>query len=186
MKLKQAGYKVNFVGSTNKQFPEVDHLLKDYDHDHEGHWGKTIGDVLSQLETWIQGYTADVSLIHLGTNDQRSMNGQPAWSNSEEMLANMEKIIKILRARNPRITIVLAQLILPETEGVKFNAALPAFAARLSTAASPIIVVNQAEGFTKADTFDADIHPNGVGAEKMASKFFAALEQILPRPAATQ
>ncbi|MDZ4694886.1 MAG: GDSL-type esterase/lipase family protein, partial [Deltaproteobacteria bacterium] len=172
-KLMAAGYKVDFVGSTNQQLDGA-HYYDDYDPNHEGHYGWKITDVLPMLDGWLKGYTPDISLIHLGTNDQGSNN--PAL-----MVENIGKIVDKLRAKNPRVTIIVAKLIEPSNVGRQFGDLLPAFATQKGTADSPIIVVDQDAGFVSSDTRDG-IHPNPSGQEKMAVKWFDALVKILPAP----
>lgn len=58
---------------------------------------------------------------------------------------------------------------------VAFNQAIPAWAAGLSTAASPVKVVNQYTGFVSStDTYDG-VHPNDSGNVKLAANWFAPL-----------
>jgi len=172
-KLLAAGFKVDFVGSTNQQL-DGPHYFDDYDPDHEGHYGWKITDVLPKLDGWLQSYTPDVSLIHLGTNDSGASNGRT-------MITNITKVIDKLRAKNPRVIILVAKLILPGPNAVQFGNMLPALATAKGTAESPIIVVDQTTGFTSADTIDG-IHPNPMGQEKMATAWFNALAKILPKP----
>ena len=174
-KLKAAGYNVDFVGSRKVQLGDAPPFFKDYDPDHEGHYGWRLSEIIrpENIEAWLKLYTPDVALVHLGTND--SDGGAPA------LLANTETLVKKLRADNPAVVILLAQLIQPGPVGQSFNSMLPGLAQRLTTPMSPILVVNQAQGFTTADTIDG-IHPNPMGQEKMATKWFASLATFLPKP----
>lgn len=174
-KLKAAGYNVDFVGSRKVQLGDAPHFYKDYDPDHEGHYGWPLSQIIraENLDIWLKAYTPDVALVHLGTNDS---NGGTA-----NLLANTETLVKKLRADNPAIVILLAKLIQPGPVQQAFNTMLPDLAKKLDSAASPILVVDQVSGFTKADTIDG-IHPNPMGQEKMATKWFAALETFLPKP----
>ena len=172
-KLIAAGYKVDFVGSTNQQLDGAP-FYKDYDHDHEGHYGWKITDVLPKLDGWLAGYTPDVSLIHLGTNDQGS-------NNPAQMVMNIGTIIDKLRAKNPKVIVIVAKLIEPSPIGRSFGDMLPALAMAKGTPQSPIIVVDQDANFSQVDTRDG-IHPNPMGQEKMAIKWFDALATVLPKP----
>ena len=175
-KLKAAGYNVDFVGSRNVQLGNAPPFFKDYDPDHEGHYGWRLSEIIKpeNIEAWLKLYTPDVALVHLGTNDQGGGSGA-------QILANTETLVKKLRADNPAIVILLAQLILPGSAGQSFNSMLPALAQKLTTTTSPILVVNQQQGFTSADTIDG-LHPNPMGQEKMATKWFASLMTFLPKP----
>lgn len=174
-KLKDARYNVDFVGSRKLQLGDAPPFFKDYDPDHEGHYGWKLAEVIKpeNLGQWLKLYTPDVALVHLGTNDSAA--------GAATLVTNTETLVKQLRADNPAIVIVLAQLIQPGPTQQGFNSMLPALAQKLTTPMSPILVVNQTLGFTNADTIDG-IHPNPSGQEKMATKWFASLMTFLPTP----
>ena len=106
-------------------------------------------------------------------------------------MAEIESIISALRADNASVTVLLAKLI--PTSNVTHNSAIDAINARidaiaasLSTASSPVIVVDQNSGFDASlDTYDG-IHPNESGEAKMAQAWFGPLVATLkgrPSPA---
>ncbi|MCG5051567.1 MAG: SGNH/GDSL hydrolase family protein [Myxococcales bacterium] len=171
-KLKAAGYKVDFVGTLNKQL-DGPHLYDDYDHDHEGRYGWKLTQVLEKLDAWLVSYKPDISLIHLGTNDQGS-------NNPQQMITNMGKIFEKLREKNPNITILVAQLLRPGATGKEFNMLLPALVASKTTTQSRIIVVNM-DILGAADTRQY-VHPNAQGSEKVATQWFNTLKTVLPNP----
>ena len=41
----------------------------DFDHDHEGHWGWRVDEILGDIHRWAEEYQPDVVLVHLGSND---------------------------------------------------------------------------------------------------------------------
>ncbi|MEU4428831.1 cellulose binding domain-containing protein [Actinoplanes sp. NPDC024001] len=150
-----------------------------YDGENEGHGGFLVTTVANQnqLVGWLAGTDPDVVLMHFGTND--------AWSNipTATILAAYTKLVGQMRASNPNMKIIVAQIIPlePPTCGdcgqrvVNLNAAIPGWAASLSTAASPITVVDQWTGFTTAtDTYDG-VHPNDAGNVKIATKWYPAV-----------
>lgn len=153
-KLEAAGYQVDFVGSTDQQL-DGPHHYDDYDHDHEGHYGWKLTQVIPRLDGWLETYMPDIALIHLGTNDQGS-------STAIQMIENMRTVIQKLRKRNPKIAIIVAKLIEPGDVGRSFSGMLPSMATGMSTNESPIYVVDQDEGFESSDTRDG-IHPNPSG-----------------------
>jgi hypothetical protein len=92
-----------------------------------------------------------------------------------------------MRASNPNMKILVAQIIPVAPAGcadcpqrtIAFNATIPAWAAGKSTAASPIVVVDQWTGFNSAaDTVDG-VHPNSSGIVKVANKWYPALTALL-------
>jgi hypothetical protein len=174
-KLNDAGYSVDFVGSLdtdnkNRTFPDPT-----FDHDHEGHWGWRADEILSNLAGWLTGYTPDVALIHLGSNDAIQDNSVSST------LDEIEDIIGILRNDNARITIFLAQ-ILPladadwnaKVDGI--NSGLLTLATSLDEVQSRIILVDQNSGWSiSSHTYDG-VHPNLAGEERMAQRWFTAFD----------
>jgi lysophospholipase L1-like esterase len=154
-----------------------------YDGEHEGHGGYLVTNVASQslLPGWLSATGPDVVLMHFGTND--------AWSNipAATILNAYTTLVGQMRASNPRMKIVVAQIIPlnPSTctdcgqRVVTLNAAIPAWAASLSTAASPVTVVDQWTGFnTTTDTYDG-VHPNDAGNVKIAARWLPAVRAAI-------
>ena len=181
--LQTAGYtNVDFVGGVsdgggcNPGFA--------YDWDHEGHGGFSATGIAdnNQLPPWLSAARPDIVLVHLGTNDM--------WGHfipTSTKLAAFTKLVGQMRANNPNMKIIVAQII-PMSQAacstcpadiVEFNAAIPGWAAGLSTAQSPITVVDQWTGFDAvADTVDG-VHPNTAGFQKMADRWYPKLAQLL-------
>ena len=189
--LKKNGYDVDFVGSwTAPNFPF------DFDQDNEGHGGYMTGGILNgvagdprqgKLADWLAKYQFDVVLLMLGTNDV--LNSVP----TDESVRNLEGIIAQLRARNPNAVILLAKIpptSFPRPNLEALNAAIPGVASRLSTAQSPIVVVDMYAGYDGVADNQAPlgIHPAESGEKKIAARWQAALRPYLgagPTPSAT-
>ncbi len=171
--LNDAGYEFDFVGSMNENYGGVpSYPDSSFDRDHEGHWGWRVDEIIAQIPNWLNGYTPDVVLMHLGTND--AFQSQP----TDGTVSELTQLIDILRSDNERVVILLAKVI-PATTSQSalddLNGRLDALASSLSTATSPVVVVDQATGFNaNSDTFDG-IHPNETGEQKMATKWFDSL-----------
>ena len=178
--LDENGFSVNFVGTLREYYPGVLPRLSDFDIDHEGHWGWRADQILGKIDGWAKSASPDIVLIHLGTND--IFRNQP----NEETVAELVEIIMIFRKYNPQVKIFVAQIIPVFGEKINvrirdFNRRFPAMAAELSTEISPVIIVNQYENFNaETDTYDG-VHPDAKGAQKMAQKWYDALEEFLPR-----
>jgi hypothetical protein len=113
-------------------------------------------------------------------------------------LAAFTKLVGQMRDSNPNMKILVAQIIPMSAAAcstcpadiVEFNNALPAWAAGLTTAQSPIVLVDQWTGFdATADTVDG-VHPNTGGFQKMANRWYPALAAALggvtsPSPSAS-
>ncbi len=178
-RLQTSGYtNVDFVGTLPPQGCGVT-----YDGDNEGHGGYLATNIASQnmLPGWLSATLPDVVMMHLGTND--------VWSNiaPATILASFTTLVGQMRASNPNMRILVAQ-ILPMNPStcaecgarvVAFNAAIPAWAAGLSTTASPIVVVDQWTGFdTAVDTYDG-VHPSDSGNVKISDRWYPALIRYL-------
>lgn len=199
-KLIDSGLPFDLVGSRDSNFPDnpvwPTYMGQSFDQDHEGHWACQADQILNGTDTgnndpcngsgkladWLAGYTPDIVLMHLGTND--ALNGESAAST----VIDLEGIIDVLRADNPNVIILLAKLIPSTKSGASaiddVNAEIDGIAASKSTAQSPVIVVDQNTGFdASTDTYDG-LHPDDSGEEKMATKWMAAIQAAVAGPSA--
>ncbi len=173
--LQNTGYtNIHFVGTQPPQGCGIP-----YDGDNEGHGGALATNIVSlnELPGWLSATNPDIVLMHLGTND--------VWSNiaTSTILAAYSTLVDQMRANNPNMKILVAQIIPMNPSGcsycaqgvINLNAAIPAWARSKSTAQSPIVVVDQWTGFNDStDTVDG-VHPNDAGNQKMASKWYPPL-----------
>ena len=199
-KLIEADIDVDFVGSMQRQQdkyskgtpPQPDYNGQPFDRDHEGHFGWTIGHVNAgrdpkngtgsgSLRQWVEHYDFDIALVHLGTNDVFYK------QSNEQIEKQLRAVVKTLRADNPRAVILLAQVI-PSSKNTSIanaissmNEMIAELAEDLSSRKSLVIAVDQHSGFDiAADSYDG-VHPNASGEEKMAQRWFEAIEKALPR-----
>jgi lysophospholipase L1-like esterase len=176
-KLKAAGYSVQYVGSRSSDSP-LGRL------EHEGYGGKNAEYLASVVGKSFHDHPADIVLLHAGHNHNASENPVA------KIVAANESMIATFRKANPKVIVLLAQVIpsqkLPKYAYIpELNKALAKLAARLDTPAQPVILINQAEGFDPAtDTIADKVHPNAQGADKMASRWFDALVKILQKSTA--
>lgn len=182
--LDEAGHDVDFVGSLSQSCAPTGS-----DPDHEGHGGVLVTQSVADGDTraWLEANTPDVLLMHFGTND--------VWSAipPAQILDAYTAIVEDLRELNPDAVILVAQIIPLHPDpsfgctdcpqrAIDLNAEIPDWAAALSTAQSPIHVVDQHTGFDPAaDTYDG-VHPDEDGDVKIAANWFAALDEILAQP----
>ncbi len=131
--------------------------------------------------------TPDVVLLHFATND--------AWNGKApaDILSAYRTIVQAARVANPRVTILVAQIIPMNVTASTcsgcscascastisaLNSQITTWAPGVSTAESPVIVVDQCTGFdATTDTRDG-VHPNASGSQKMAKKWFEALKAL--------
>ena len=158
-----------------------------YDGHNEGHSGYLVTNLANEepngeMDTWFSANPPDVVLMHIGTND--------VWNKiaTATILSAYGVAIDTLRKYAPNVVIVLAKIIPMAPQGcascpggvMQLDAAIPAWAAAKSTAASPIVLVDQWTGFDDtADTVDG-VHPNDTtGSQKMADRWYATLAPML-------
>jgi lysophospholipase L1-like esterase len=180
--LKAAGYAVDFVGRPGYRHSTVSESLLDYDIDHEGHAGSETQSIRSQILGWMDEFTADIVLLHIGTNDLNGGlgRGEVPIETVNETLNEINDIIQRIRTKNSSVIILLAKIIpMRHYDTAIFNDEIDDFVSTRTTAASPIIVVDQYTGFDpELDNYD-NFHPNEDGEIKMANKWFQALEPFL-------
>ncbi len=200
--LHAANIPFNYAGSQTMDSygnppPPCGSPLTDFDHRHEGHSGYATYNFLNPndtnyidkiLDRVIFGTSMpnipDVVLMHLGTNDLAQ-----GYSVSE-IIPRLGSLIDHFRARNPRVTIFVAQIIpcAAETWCSKvsnLNAAIPGLAAQKNTLTSPVIAVDMYSNYdpwVDNDLHNGDyVHPNSLGDEKIAARWMAAIQNWLKR-----
>ncbi|MFB2771282.1 SGNH/GDSL hydrolase family protein [Pelatocladus sp. BLCC-F211] len=171
--LLNGGYNVDFVGSLRVNCGRTP-PQPDFDLDNEGHCGWRADQILAQIDQWASSTRPNIVLIHLGTNDLGS------GESPESTIEDIRGIIQKLRYYNPYVKILLAQIITTcgsEERKISFNSLIPNLANQTSTYQSPVIVVDQYNGFNVSDTIDG-CHPNNTGEGKLASRWFEALKKV--------
>jgi len=158
---------------------------------HAAVWGISSGTLASGWDNTDTGYDPDIAIIHLGTNDtyiDSSATDQyqrQIW-NYTTTLNDYGTIITNLRAENPNIVILLSEII-PRAFDYSFapglNAVIPAWAAQNSEPNSPIVVVDNYDGYDPFRMSQPDgTHPATDGEDFMAQNFFNAIVPYLPQP----
>ncbi|MBZ3900067.1 GDSL-type esterase/lipase family protein [Streptomyces griseiscabiei] len=180
-RLQNTGYRnIDFVGTLKQQgCPQA------LDGDNEGHGGELVTNVANQklLPGRLAATHPDIVVMHFGTND--------VWSSisPDTILAAYTKLVQQMRASNPDMKILVAQLIPMNPSGcadcgrrvVALNTRIPGWARATSTSRSPVTVVDQWTGFnTSSDTYDG-VHPSASGNEKIAARWYPALTAALDK-----
>ena len=174
--LMESGHRVDFVGS---QHGVSGRKLRhdDFDQDHEAHSGWRADEILVNLKGWATSTQPDIVLIHLGHNDL--WQGESVTSTVEDLSA----IIDTLRQVNPKVKILLAQIIpstLPKFNTITtLNQEIAKLASTKTMIQSPVALVDQFTGFNpSSETWDG-VHPNDSGEVRMADKWNVVLESVL-------
>jgi acyl-CoA thioesterase-1 len=136
--------------------------------------GETTAGGLRRLD-WILRQPVDIFVIELGGND--GLRGIPPESSQ----ANLQTMIERIRAKHPRVTIVLAGMQMPVNMGPdytrRFAAMYPELAEKNRTALIPFLLegvggvasLNQADG----------IHPTAAGHQIVADTVWRTLQPLL-------
>lgn len=153
----------------------------------EGYSGNNAAQIAANYVSHAVSVSADVLLLHAGHNYNVDPDtSTPAYMPEEDIVAAATnahaQIIAAARAQNPDVIVLYAKVItsgkLPKYSYIPaLNTAIGDLAAELNTAASPVVAVDMADGWDYATDCVSDmVHPNSTGANKMAAKWFAALE----------
>lgn len=197
--LLDANYDFEFVGSMTTNFggnnpPYPDYLGQTFSDVNEGHYGwkiheindgafdASVGHWGGSLSDWITGYTADIALVHLGTNDV-------TVASSADMVAGISQIIDTLRTNNPHMAILLGAIPASgfENPPYGFNQGLAELAAAKDTPESRVLVVDLTTGWISdpsapgSHTWDW-VHPNPLGESELARRFADAILFAIPEP----
>jgi lysophospholipase L1-like esterase len=143
---------------------------KPFDPDHEGRYGFKTAAVRDKLKDALpQLPPPDVALIHLGTNDQ----GEPDVAAA--IVKPLEEIIAQLRARNPRVVVLVGHLNFNGDTAAKIRALVEEMVTRVTTKDSPVATVHHYKGWREnpedpaTDTFDW-AHPNPQGQRRWPTR----------------
>ena len=185
--LELGGHDVDLVGSRSgvhdEAAPDKQGAPRylDFDQDHEGNGGVRTDQILADLPRILAANVPDVVLLHAGSNDMFQS------FSVEEAVTNLGRIIDGLRAVNPNVTVLVAQVI-PSRVLVEnlqaLNAQIPALAAAKNTSQSRVIAVDQFTGFSATADLRDEYHPNLFGENKIAAGWYQALTTVLPAPPA--
>ncbi|MEU8077991.1 ricin-type beta-trefoil lectin domain protein [Catellatospora citrea] len=143
------------------------------DHDHEGHSGWRIDQLDANIVNWMRAYAPRTVLLHIGTND---IGQNYDVANAP---ARLSALIDKIRLLGPQTEIFVAQVIprsnaTEEARSVTFNAAIPGIVAQKGPRTH---LVDMHSALTLADLADG-LHPNQAGYDKMAAKWYAALQAV--------
>lgn len=148
-----------------------------FDWDHQGLAAATAASALAALPAALVGNVPDVALIDLGNNDLAD------GTAVSTIVSGLEDIVDTLRGVNSNVTVLLAQtapVYGGGSAGVStLNTDIASLASSLSTAASPVEVVDLATGFDAATMTDAVMVVNSTGEAFLADVWGAALTSHL-------
>lgn len=158
---------VDFVGSGFNGPPALG------DHDHEGHSGWLIRDLEANITGWLRQSAPRTILLHIGTND---INRNDDVGNAPGRLSALIDRIRVLAPNAELFVATITPIGDPAAEQrvQAFNAAIPGVVAQKG---SRTHLVDLHAALTTADLADG-LHPNAGGYDKMAARWYAALQSV--------
>lgn len=168
----------DFIGTRTEGLDAAATWPAPWDAHHEGFYGATSAFVRDRLhEDLPELPPPDMALIDLGTNDDKDDIGGAT-------IAPLNDIVAMLRARNPKVAVYVALIPARIVRRVVLHTRVRWATHELSTAASPVVVVDQDQawnanpGDPAGDTVDG-VHPNLKGQRKMAEAWLGAMRPVL-------
>ncbi|PRY01577.1 GDSL-type esterase/lipase family protein [Allonocardiopsis opalescens] len=176
---------VDLVGSRADVFDHVGQRLgadayadPEFDTDHASRWGASAAALADEVAAEVAESEPDYLLVLAGLND--IVHG----ATGAQTLDHVADLVAGARVPGGPLRVVLGELLpiggTPMDERVNaevaaFNQGLPALAAELTGADSPVVVARTAEGYAPAtDAWDG-VHPNARGEVRIAAAFADAL-----------
>jgi lysophospholipase L1-like esterase len=152
-----------------------------------GDEGESSGGAAGEAADVAAATNPDIVLLDFGSNDYDA--SQSVKDTLAQTRANLDAIIQAFAAQNPNVTILLAKptpwVVTPDSPpGTKqfmsgLSGAVAKAAADSRKAGVNVVLVNQRGGFNaRKNTKDGE-HPNVVGEQKIANKYFQALRRRL-------
>lgn len=136
--------------------------------------GETSAGGLSRID-WILRQPIDVFVLELGAND--GLRGLPL----EQTQKNLQAIIDKVKAKNPKVKIVIAGMMVPPNMGNDYTTAFqklfPALAKKNNATLIPFLLKDVA-GIEKLNLSDG-IHPNPEGHKIVAGNVQRVLEPLI-------
>jgi predicted RNA-binding protein with TRAM domain len=178
------GLSPQLVGPYNWLFNNVTSVQGDcsyadpvFENAHDSTWGQMLANEVGTIQGEVAASHPDYLLVLLGINDLSF-----GTSDVAGLEANLRSFIANARAGNPNLKIVLG-LLLPKAsepaalaaQVAQYNSDLPGIAAQVSTAASPVVVADDASAIDTANDLWDGTHPNAEGEIKIAAGFGNAL-----------
>jgi acyl-CoA thioesterase I len=198
--LHNGNYNFDFIGSWNKHHAGGEMPDDDFDTDHDGHSGWTLGNMShppdwdsarGNIKKWLTNYTPDIILIELGTNDVFQC------VKVNDMMHTLDLLVQTLRENNPAVKLFIAQIpplgeqwaskklcgdSIPYAAVIKdLNKQIGLYSIRTSTKSSPVQTVDQFTGVDPATDMYDDIHPNNKGEQTMAQRWFDAIKVYIKK-----
>jgi acyl-CoA thioesterase-1 len=142
--------------------------------------GETSAGALRRVDWLLQREPADVVVLETGAND--GLRALPV----EATRANIQAIVRRIKAAAPRARVVLVQMEAPPNLGARYTSAFsgmfPSIAREEGLTLAPFLLEGVA-GIARLNQADG-VHPNDAGERIVADNVWRALRPVLQAPAA--
>lgn len=181
--LIEGNWTFDFIGTQTDPFDYPTFRDGSFDPDHEGRAGWTSGQILEELNTWLEETGSPDIVLFSSPGGNDALEGLPY----NKAVKNIREIIELLQRNNPDVTILIEQMAPARSDMMmgdlqryfnQLQQEVRDIATNKSTLKSPIIAVDMHTGFTDNLLAD-DVHYNEAGAEFIADKYYKALESVL-------
>ena len=147
-----------------------------YDKDVQAQSGTIVTNLTAaQLSGWFQAHPPQIVLAHFGGADLLANMPIPGIIKGYSLALEQARLV------NPQVYFMIAKHT-PQNSGGSvpdLSAATVTWATQNTTPASPVTVVDLYTGLDTASDFSDGVHLNAAGSEKVASRWFAALQPLL-------
>ena len=177
------GWNFDFLGTMEDPAYYPDYDGEQFDNDHEGRGGWTSGQILENIDDWLNETGSPDIVLFSSPGGNDALNGL----SYEQAMANVNQIIDAIQNANPYVTIIIEQLaparsdIMSPLLNMYFNRMhedVQSIAQEQSNEKSKVICVDMAHGFN--DSFLADeVHYNKEGAVFIARRYYEVLQHVL-------
>ena len=181
--LKENDWTFDFIGTQSDVASYPIFNSENFDIDHEGRGGWTSGQILNELNNWLN-QVGSPNIVLFSTPGGNDILESLDYS---QTLSNINAIIDILQTNNPNVTIIIEQPAQGRSDFMTteftnaFNQIrqdVVTIANAQTTTTSQVIAINMFTGFN--DNYLADeVHYNEAGAEFIATRYYNLLEGIL-------
>lgn len=168
----EAGKNITYVGGSMNGPNEVGG--ETFPRNHEGHSGWTVQQIADIVPAPALDEEPHIILLHIGTNDMyQTPQGAPD---------RLDALIDELVADNPQALLVVSNIIpFPGSASAtdSYNGDIESIIMGHIEAGENVLFVDQFAGFPESELGDG-VHPNQAGYERMAGKWWEAIESYLP------
>lgn len=174
-KLYVAGYQVEFIGP-NQAKTTIGGI------DHAGFSGRNAEFLASRIDSIYDRYPADIVLLHAGHNHY--VEEGPV----EGIIAAQKSIVEKIKRINPDAIVLVAKVVesgkLPKYSYIhELNGQIDQLVSELRKTYDGVHLVDQSKSFHwREDAIEDKVHPNTLGAGKMAEDWFEKLQKVLDKP----